>query len=258
MTIINPLPYTIANGDPVDATPVQVNLNQIVSNVNANAAAVTGNASQEFLVATTTNPAGAVPLAQMQGQFSAINPYLLPSGAIIDFGGVSAPTGFLLCDGSAVSRTTYSSLFSAIGVAWGSGDGSTTFNVPDFRRRTAIGSGGTVLSGPNNTVGSVGGEETHVLTTSELASHTHTDAGHSHSITDPGHFHAQESDTVLNQSGGSSYGGGSFGKYGGNTQSAVTGITGTNTANANIQSAGSNSAHNNMQPSAVVLKIIKT
>ena len=73
MTIINPLPYTIANGDPVDATPVQANLNQIVSNVNANAAAVAGNASQEFLVATTTNPAGAVPLAQAQTQFAAIS-----------------------------------------------------------------------------------------------------------------------------------------------------------------------------------------
>ena len=73
MTIINPLPYTIANGDPVDATPVQADLNQIVSNVNANAAAVAGNASQEFLVATTTNPAGAVPLAQAQQQFAALN-----------------------------------------------------------------------------------------------------------------------------------------------------------------------------------------
>lgn len=73
MAIINPLPYTIANGDPVDATPVQANLNQIVSNVNANAAAVAGNASQEFLVATTANPAGAVPLAQAQQQFAALN-----------------------------------------------------------------------------------------------------------------------------------------------------------------------------------------
>ncbi len=73
MTIINPLPYTIANGDPVDATPVQANLNQIVSNVNANAAALAGDASQEFLVATTTNPAGAVPLAQAQSQFAPIS-----------------------------------------------------------------------------------------------------------------------------------------------------------------------------------------
>ena len=73
MAIINPLPYTIANGNPVDATPVEANLTQIVSNVNANAALVGGNASQEFLVATTTNPAGAVPLAQAQSQFAPIS-----------------------------------------------------------------------------------------------------------------------------------------------------------------------------------------
>ncbi|MDE2104600.1 MAG: hypothetical protein KGL39_45615 [Patescibacteria group bacterium] len=84
MTIINPLPYTIANGQAVDATPVQANLNQIVSNVNANAAAVAGNASQEFLVATTTNPAGAVPLAQAQSQFAPVSGgsgYAAPSGS---------------------------------------------------------------------------------------------------------------------------------------------------------------------------------
>ena len=73
MPIINPLPYTIANGNPVDATPVEANLTQIVSNVNANAALVGGNASQQFLVATTTNPAGAVPLAQAQSQFAPIS-----------------------------------------------------------------------------------------------------------------------------------------------------------------------------------------
>ena len=72
MAIISPLPYTIANGDPVDATPVQANLNQIVSNVNANAAPAGGSAATEFLVATTTNPAGAVPLAQAQAQFAAL------------------------------------------------------------------------------------------------------------------------------------------------------------------------------------------
>jgi len=73
MAIINPLAYTIANGDPVDATPVQANLSQIVQDVNANAAPVAGSASQQFLVASTTNPAGAVPLAQAQSQFAAIN-----------------------------------------------------------------------------------------------------------------------------------------------------------------------------------------
>lgn len=60
---------------------------------------------------------------------------LVPSGAILAFGGAAAPAGFLLCDGSAVSRTTYASLFTAVGVSFGQGDNSTTFNVPDLRGR---------------------------------------------------------------------------------------------------------------------------
>lgn len=55
------------------------------------------------------------------------------TGMVISFANTSAPAGFLSCDGSAVSRTTYSDLFTAIGTTWGSGDGSTTFNVPDLR-----------------------------------------------------------------------------------------------------------------------------
>ena len=73
MAIISPLTYTIANGDPVDATPVEANFTQIVQDVNANAAPIAGSASQQFLVATTANPAGAVPLAQAQQQFAALN-----------------------------------------------------------------------------------------------------------------------------------------------------------------------------------------
>ena len=51
------------------------------------------------------------------------------------FAGVSAPSGFLICDGSAISRSTYSSLFSTVGTAYGAGDGTTTFNIPDLRGR---------------------------------------------------------------------------------------------------------------------------
>jgi len=69
----------------------------------------------------------------------------LPAGIIMDYGGSSAPTGWLECDGSAVSRTTYAALYAAISTAWGTGDGSTTFNLPDFRGRATIGVGtGTV------------------------------------------------------------------------------------------------------------------
>jgi microcystin-dependent protein len=99
---------------------------------------------------------------------------LFPPGSIMDFAGTSAPAGFLLCDGSAVSRTTYSALFAAIGVVWGVGDGSTTFNVPDARGRSAIGAGtGTGLT--TRTVGTqnIGGE-TQLLTTAQIPGHTHS------------------------------------------------------------------------------------
>jgi len=65
----------------------------------------------------------------------------VPTGAIMPFAGSSAPTNFLLCDGSAVSRTTYATLFATLSTTYGSGNGSTTFNVPDLRARTPIGIG---------------------------------------------------------------------------------------------------------------------
>ena len=64
-------------------------------------------------------------------------------GTIVPYGGTSAPTGFLACDGSAISRTTYADLFSAISTTWGTGDGSTTFNIPDLRNRFIRGSSST-------------------------------------------------------------------------------------------------------------------
>ena len=85
------------------------------------------------------------------------------TGIIFPFGGVSAPTGFLLCDGSAVSRTTYATLFGVIGVAYGVGNGSTTFNLPDLRDRSAV---GKAASGARGTLGAVGGSS---------ADHTHTE-----------------------------------------------------------------------------------
>lgn len=64
-----------------------------------------------------------------------------PIGSIIPFGGTTAPDGFLLCQGQAVSRTTYSELFAIIGTAYGIGDGSTTFNIPDLRETVPVGVG---------------------------------------------------------------------------------------------------------------------
>lgn len=95
-----------------------------------------------------------------------------PVGRITMHGGGAAPSGWLVCDGSAVSRSTYAGLFSVLGTTWGAGDGTTTFNLPDLRGRTPIGAGqGSGLT--NRTLGQAGGEEAHSLTVNELPSHTH-------------------------------------------------------------------------------------
>lgn len=99
---------------------------------------------------------------------------LVSSGMIYWYAGSSAPTGYLECDGSAVSRTTYADLFTAIGTTYGIGDGSTTFNLPDQARNTLVGKGGTGTGTLGNSIGDTGGTETHALTESEMPAHTHT------------------------------------------------------------------------------------
>ena len=76
-------------------------------------------------------PQGGVELSMLSA--AAVLALELPPSIIVEGGGDAAPIGYLPCDGSAVSRTTYSNLFALIGVKWGIGDGSTTFNVPDLR-----------------------------------------------------------------------------------------------------------------------------
>jgi microcystin-dependent protein len=110
-----------------------------------------------------------------------------PSGLVCAFGGAVAPTGWLLCNGAAVSRTTYATLFAAIGTTYGAGDGTTTFNVPSPVGRVIIGAGtgtgggatgsGIVTGGAALSARSIGqwfGEETHTLTLAETPTHTHT------------------------------------------------------------------------------------
>ena len=91
---------------------------------------------------------------------------LVPTGTVLAFAGSSAPSGFLLCDGRAVSRTTYTSLFSVIGTTYGSGDGSTTFNLPDMRGRVAVGS--------DANLGAAAGVQSVSLTAAQNGPHNHT------------------------------------------------------------------------------------
>jgi microcystin-dependent protein len=93
----------------------------------------------------------------------------VPAGSILMWSTATAPTGYLLCDGSAVSRTTYARLFSAVSTTFGTGDGSTTFNLPNYTNRMPYGT----------TIGATGGSADAVV-----VSHTHTAI-----ITDPGHVH---------------------------------------------------------------------
>lgn len=80
-----------------------------------------------------------------------------PTGALLPFAGASAPDGYLLCNGSAVSRSTYARLFAVIGTVWGAGDTSTTFNVPDMRGRYPR---GVAASGTGNALGASFGADT--------------------------------------------------------------------------------------------------
>lgn len=110
-------------------------------------------------VATAKIEDGAVTLAKLA---AAVQDLLVPTGTIAMFGASSAPTAWLLCDGSAVSRTTYADLFSVIGTTFGAGDGSTTFNVPDMVGNFPRGAG---------TVGATGGTSNHTHPLDSSTSH---------------------------------------------------------------------------------------
>ena len=98
-------------------------------------------------------------------------------GEIVPYVSTTAPEGFLVCDGSAVSRDQYSGLFDVIGTTFGSGDGSTTFNLPDLSGKVIIGSSLDYL------FASTGGEESHTLLATEMASHVHEVPTHTHGNT---------------------------------------------------------------------------
>lgn len=163
-----------------------------------------------------------------------------PVGTLKEFAGGTVPAGYLACDATAVSRTTYASLFNEIGTAWGVGDGTTTFNAPDFRRRTSVGSGGSGTGTLGNAIANTGGEETHTNTAAETAKHPHPFAG----------FNGAGDGTDPNA--------GVIAKTtsGGQNIWAAGGNQTNNLPIVQNQSTG-DGAHNNIQPSAVVTKIIR-
>lgn len=200
----------------------------------------------------------------------------VPVGTILDFAGSTAPTGYLICDGSAVPRSTYAALFAVIGDTWGAGDGSTTFNLPDFRGRTAIGAGtGTASDATAHALGDMDGSETHKLTEDETPVHAHTHSMTQPAFTLPNHVHETANSMVVYNASGTqrmaTSGSGTkislnnaldnnLNTYNPTTNPACT--RSTNAAvNARVYPSGESEstvdAHNVMQPYATVTKIIR-
>ena len=112
----------------------------------------------------------------------------VPTGTIMAYGGLTIPVGWIVCDGTAVSRTTYASLFGAIGINFGGGDGINTFNLPDLRGRFLRGVDGGAGHDPDaasRTASSSGGPSGDAVGTLQ----PHAFASHRHTLTDPGHSH---------------------------------------------------------------------
>lgn len=188
---------------------------------------------------------------------TAVQNALTPAGAVLSYAGSTAPAGFLHCDGSAVSRTTYADLFAAIGEAHGSGDGSTTFNLPDYRGRFlrgwSNGSGNdpdkstrTAMATGGATGDNVGSVQGHAFQT-----HTHIQNSHYHDI------------GAANAGGSIGYAqwantGFSNGNDVNPTYSRTKGVTATN-QNAAASGATAQASTNETRPvNAYVMFIIKT
>jgi microcystin-dependent protein len=206
------------------------------------------------------------------GGFAVMGPALAslgaPTGTVADFAGATAPSGWLLCFGQAVSRTSFATLFSVIGTTYGGGDGSTTFNLPDCRGRATFGKddmGGTAASRVTaaqsgiggTTLGAAGGDE-------RLHAHGHgvSDPGHGHGVNDPSHRHTSNNGNgfITGGSGGVQIGG----PVNGEAQDAnVTAFAGTGISiqgsgtGIGIQVAGAGGSQN-MPPAIMLNKIIKT
>lgn len=153
-----------------------------------------------------------------------------PVGEVTAFAGSSAPTGWLLCDGSAVSRTTYADLFAIIGTVYGAGNGSTTFNLPNSKGRAIVARDSAQTE--FDVVGETGGAKTHTLIIAEMPAHTHPVPN------------GVSGGTPLNP-------GNNIGVQYTDNDAGATALK-INT------SAGGGGAHNNLQPYLVMNHIIKT
>jgi len=211
-------------------------------------------------LAPATNPGDAVRLDQVP-----VGNILVPAGTIVFFAGAAPPSGWMLCAGQAISRTTYANLFAVLGTTYGAGDGATTFNVPDGRGYVPAGKdnmGGTAagrLTSPVDgaTLGAVGGSQNHTLTLGQIPSHNHggatgSEGAHSHAIT----FSRRTNAT-------GEVGVGANPLMGAHTPGGLPTPENSDTSSVaahthSIASAGGGEAHPNVQPTIVLNMIIRT
>ena len=169
----------------------------------------------------------------------------IPTATIVPWSSSSVPSGFLECNGAAVSRSTYSALFAIVGTTYGAGDGASTFNLPDLQDNVAIGKSGTkalASTGGANTVaaaGTVGGSTANAtLSTAQLASHSHTIPGGAAGQFGGGQLAGSNSNVIAN---------------------VPTSNTGSGTGHShNMSATFSGTATSVVQPYLTIIYIIKT
>lgn len=201
-------------------------------------------------LAPGTDPTDAATVSQLSSGSS------VPVGSIVDYAGASAPTGWLVCGGQSLSRTTYAELFAVIGTTFGSADAS-SFSLPDLRGRVAAGldfsvSGiagrltGTTMTPGGTTLGATGGAQTQTLTEAQMPSHTHTGS----TTTDGAHTH-----TTL--AGSSTAVASAPGVFATDADGGVTGSGGAHDHDMDLDDTGGGEAHPNVQPTIILNKIMK-
>ena len=232
----------------VDATVVTpVNLNAHVDDAVIEPTAISALTNKGVLAGTEevmVNDGGTLKKTALASVYNYIA--AVPIGLVSDYAGIVPPDGWFMCFGQAISRTTYSALFTAIGATYGGGDGATTFNLPDCRGRVIAGKddmGGTSSERLNegwispdyygynvngDVLGAAGGDALHQLTGNQMPYHAHTFSDYYQGL----------------------IGGGAL--AGGPHYTLTGGFVANSTAGA-----GASWHHNNMQPTIIMHKIIK-